>query len=116
MNDVSLKGLAHAQWVIVPCLILCSLDLDSIRNSHGKSDGSQTELAASMHMGWTGVSTIRQTHTHLPKNLGAGGEFVGHLMQIPDSWTKVPGMKQNSFLVCAWRVIDYELLQKEKQL
>lgn len=51
MNGVSLEGLTHAQWVIVPCLLLGILNLDSMRNSHGKSDECQTELAASMHMG-----------------------------------------------------------------
>lgn len=117
MNSLRLEGLTHPQWIIVPCLILCSLDLDSIRNSHGKSDESQTNLADSRHMGPDRCEHNQtETHMHLPKTLRTGREFVGHLMQISDSWTKVAGMKSSSFLVYAWRFIDCKLLPKEKLL
>lgn len=64
LNGVSLEGITCAQWVVVSCLFLHTLRVGSVRNSHGKTDEYQTELAASMHMGMAGcIQIIRHTHT-----------------------------------------------------
>ena len=61
------------------------LNLGSVRNSPGKMDEHQAELAASILWAWMSVTHKSDRRTHLPKNLGAGKELVDHLIQIPDS-------------------------------